>query len=431
MADVLVCASSITGHVAPMLAIASHLRDAGHAVRMTTGSRFGDRVSGTGVEFIPLEGGADIDDSRLDEIFPGRAGTSGLAAVRFDVSHLFVGTMRPQWATLSAELQRRPPDVVIYEGAFTGIAPLLAGSAPRPPVIGVGVIPLTLSSPHVPPFGPGLRYAEGRAARLRNRMLNLLIEKVVLRQQQREAQAAVGDCVPGARLSGYFMNGLRVVDVFMELSVASLDYPRPDLPPNIRYAGPVLPRASSTAQLPGWWAELDGSRPVVLVTQGTVDTRDLDRLLGPTVRGLAGEDVMVVAVTGGPPVERLGPLPANVRAATLIPFDLLMSKVSLMVTNGGFGGVHFALAHDVPLVVAGNTEDKPEVAARVEWAGVAVSLRTGTPSADQVRDAVRGVLKNESYRARAHSIGEDIRRSDALGAIAAEVDARTTMTGRS
>src|SRR5918994_1088381 len=324
-----------------------------------------------------------------------------------------------------APLRRHDASAV---GDVVGRAP---ASTPRPPVIGVGVIPLTLSSPHVPPFGPGLRYAAGRAARLRNRVLNLIIEKVVLRQQQREAQAAVGDCVPGARLSGYFMNGLRVVDVFMELSVASLDYPRPDLPPNIRYAGPVLPRASSTAQLPGWWAELDGSRPVVLVTQGTVDTRDLDRLLGPTVRGLAGEDVMVVAVTGGPPVERLGPLPANVRAATRIPFDLLMSKVSLMGTNGGFGGVHFALAHDVPLVVAGNTEDKPEVAARVEWAGVAVSLRTGTPSADQVRDAVRGVLKNESYRARAHSIGEDIRRSDALGAIAAEVDARTTMTGRS
>ena len=71
------------------------------------------------------------------------------------------------------------------------------------------------------------------------------------------------------------------------------------------------------------------------------------------------------------------------------------------------------------------------MAARVEWAGVGVNLRTGTPSADQVRDAVRSVLEDESYRARAHSIGEDVRRSDALGAIAAEVDARTTMAGRS
>ena len=36
-----------------------------------------------------------------------------------------------------------------------------------------------------------------------------------------------------------------------------------------------------------------------------------------------------------------------------------------MVTNGGYGGVQLALAHGVPLVVAGNTEEKGEIAARV------------------------------------------------------------------
>jgi UDP:flavonoid glycosyltransferase YjiC (YdhE family) len=36
-----------------------------------------------------------------------------------------------------------------------------------------------------------------------------------------------------------------------------------------------------------------------------------------------------------------------------------------MVTNGGYGGVQMALAHAVPLVVAGAKEDKPEVAGRV------------------------------------------------------------------
>ena len=85
---------------------------------------------------------------------------------------------------------------------------------------------------------------------------------------------------------------------------------------------------------------------VVLVTQGTLDTMDLDRLVGPTLRALSGEDLLVLAVTGGPPVARLGPLPANARAAEFIPFDLLMPKISLMVTNGGFGGstTHWATA---------------------------------------------------------------------------------------
>jgi UDP:flavonoid glycosyltransferase YjiC (YdhE family) len=424
MADVLVCASSIHGHVAPMLEIGRHLRGAGHTVRMTTGTRFGDQVTGAGVEFVPLRGASDIDDTDLDTAFPGRSQTKGIGKVRFDVSRLFIDPIRSQWEVLTAELQRRPADIVLYETTFMGIAPLLASPAPRPPVIGCGVIPLTLSSPTVPPFGAGLPYAVGRAARFRNRVVHAGIRHLVLGGPQRDLRAALTDCVPGARWSGYFMDGAARVDRFLQLSVPSLDYPRPDLPPTISYIGPVLPRHSARAALPHWWSELDGAKPVVLVTQGTLDVMDLGRLIGPTLRGLGTEDVHVVAVTGGPPVERLGPLPSNARASTFVPFDVLMPRVSVMVTNGGFGGVHHALAHDVPLVVAGDTEEKPEIAARVAWAGAGINLRTGTPTPDQVRDAVRSVLADDSYRTRARAVGDDIRRSDALGTIAATVDAR-------
>ena len=51
----------------------------------------------------------------------------------------------------------------------------------------------------------------------------------------------------------------------------------------------------------------------------------------------------MVATTGGAPVESLGPLPANARAAEFLPYDELLPLVDVMVTNGGFGGVHFAL----------------------------------------------------------------------------------------
>ncbi len=119
-------------------------------------------------------------------------------------------------------------------------------------------------------------------------------------------------------------------------------------------------------------------------------------------------------------------VPSNVRTATFVPFDVLMPKVSALVTNGGFGGVHYALAHDVPLVVAGDTEDKSEIAARVDWAGAGVNLRTGSPTPYRVRDAVQTVLGHRQYRARAAAIGADIRRSDPRTAIAHEVQARST-----
>ena len=62
------------------------------------------------------------------------------------------------------------------------------------------------------------------------------------------------------------------------------------------------------------------------------------------------------------------------------PTTCLLPHVDAMVTNGGYGGVQQALAHGVPLVVAGDSEDKPEVAARVQWSGAGINLHTGRPS---------------------------------------------------
>ena len=103
----------------------------------------------------------------------------------------------------------------------------------------------------------------------------------------------------------------------------------------------------------------------MLVTQGTVAT-DFDDLLMPTIRGLADEDVLVVATTGKRTLALDGAAgSANLRLERHVPFARLMPFVDVMVTNGGYGGVHFALAHGVPLVVAGQTEDKTEICARV------------------------------------------------------------------
>ena len=134
------------------------------------------------------------------------------------------------------------------------------------------------------------------------------------------------------------------------------------------------------------------------VTQGTIDNADLGRLVEPTIEALGGEDVIVVATTGGRDASQLKvALPTNTFVAEYIPHDLLLPKVDVMVTNGGYGAVQRALSMGVPLVVAGNTEDKPEVAARVAWTGAGINLRTGTPTPGAVRAAVRDVLNDGRY----------------------------------
>lgn len=189
------------------------------------------------------------------------------------------------------------------------------------------------------------------------------------------------------------------------------------------FVGPVSRTRASTVAAPEWWGDLDTGRPVIHVTQGTVANSSWS-LVEATVRGLADEDVLVVVSTGGRPVAEVkrtlaasGDLPHNMRLSGYLPYDRLLPRTDVMVTNGGYGGVHYALEHGVPIVVAGRTEDKVEVSARVAWSGAGIDLRTDTPTPEQVRDAVRTVLAIDRYRSRAGEIGLAIRRSPGPGAV--------------
>jgi UDP:flavonoid glycosyltransferase YjiC (YdhE family) len=115
-------------------------------------------------------------------------------------------------------------------------------------------------------------------------------------------------------------------------------------------------------------------------------------------------------------------VPGNTFVAEYIPHSELLPKVDVMVTNGGFGAVQRALSSGVPLVVAGNTEDKPEVAARVAWTGAGIDLKTGTPTAGRIRHAVRDILDNDRYLRRARELESAYARRNGVAEIAALVD---------
>ena len=285
-------------------------------------------------------------------------------------------------------------DCIVVDSMFLGALPLALGPRrERPGLACVGVMPYASNSRDTAPFGVAFQPGTGPLRRLRNGALNLATEHVVLRDMQRFARR--GWPRPArAGFPGYFVDlQPKVVDAYLQATVAGFEYPRSDLAGTVRYVGPILAPPSQSFERPAWWNELDGGRPVVHVTQGTLDNADLGRLLLRTTHALAHDNLLVVATTGGPDPETIRrDLPANVRLERFVPHDVLLPHVDVMVTNGGYGGVQQALANGVPLVVAGDSEDKPEVAARVQWSGTGINLHTGRPSPAMVGRAVRRVL---------------------------------------
>jgi UDP:flavonoid glycosyltransferase YjiC (YdhE family) len=432
MSHFLLPATPIYGHVTPMVAIGRGLVERGHQVTLLTGRKYADTARTAGLGFRPLPAEADYDDAQLDAWLPGRSRLRGVAAGRHDILGLFVRPLPAQHRALQEALAQEHPDVVVCEAAFLGALPLLGvPAAQRLPVVGVSVTPLALSSPDCAPFGAGLQPDTTVHGLGRNWIISTVLHHGPLRPVQAGLRAALQAVGAPGPVGNYFDQATRF-DLTFQLATPGIEYPRRAMPSSVRFVGPLqLPVAPGLLSdvgrpagrrtdgpgrrddLPSWWGDLDGRRAVVHVTQGTMANRDLSRLMVPTLRGLARDDVLVVASTGGRPVEQLveqhgGPLPDNVRVASFLPYDELLPRTSVMVTNGGFGGVQQALAYGVPLVVAGSTEDKPEVAARVAWSGTGVNLRTGSPGPGRVRRAVRRVLASPSYRREAGRLQREI-----------------------
>jgi UDP:flavonoid glycosyltransferase YjiC (YdhE family) len=436
MTNFLVASSPIYGHVTPLVRIAAHLVSAGHEVRFLTGARFRAVVERAGARHVPLPAEADYDDRDLNRSFPGRSQRSGIRRVLFDIEHVFIAPIPVQTARLHALLADRPADVILLDQAFLGAVPLLLDeSRARPLIVNVGITPLNLSSRDTAPWGLGLPPSSTAPGRIRNRLLTLAVQRLLFGGLHRRFDRTLrGMGLPVSPV--FFLDWPLLADRFLQLGVPGLEHPRSDLPGIVRFVGAVPPpEADGDWRAPSWWADLAAARaagrPVVHVTQGTAATDDLGQLIAPTLRALAGDDVLVVAATGGPdPATVPGEAPDNARVARFIPYTELLPYVDVVVTNGGFGGAQLALSRGIPLVVAGGTEDKPEVASRVAASGAGINLRTATPKTAAILAAVRAVLTEPRYRERARALAAEYARYDALALIADEVAELTGTVGR-
>lgn len=421
MASVLIAALSPIGHIEPLLAVAEDLVARGDRVTVMTGPAHTDAIRAVGAHPHVLPRSADFDDTQFDAA--QRAVRSGVDALSQAVIRLFLRPMPFQAAELCTALGRRRYDAVVVDYGFFGILPLMLGGCPDiPPVLYYTPTPLLLSSRDTAPTGMALPPPRTVACRALYRGLTLVSQKVLLRTAQRAANEMLISL--GARpLPVPLLDAGALADRLIVPTVPSFEYPRSDLPSGVRFVGVVRPRPCDHFVAPRWWAALDADRPVVHVTQGTVDNRDMSRLIEPTITALADADVTVVVSTGGRDAGALAvPIPANTYVAEYVPHDRLLPKVDVMVTNGGYGAVQRALATGVPLVVAGSTEDKPEVAARVAWSGAGINLKTGTPSGATVKAAVRRICTDDRYLRNARRLEAAFARRDGVAEIAALVD---------
>jgi UDP:flavonoid glycosyltransferase YjiC (YdhE family) len=410
LVKILIASTPATGHLNPLLTIGRILIAEGHEVVGLSGSALRERIEGIGAEFHPLPAGADFDLRDILSVVPElKTIPPGPQWLRVAIERLFVNTIPIQHKGLQQVLQDFPAEIIIGDDMIFGVLPMLLGPrSKRPPIVLCGTSFLHWRREDGAPHFIGLPPATTQAQLMEYAAISQEHDRVV----NQPLAHRLKDLGVGPLSMTVFDAVVELADAYMQLTVPSFEFPR-DLPPSVHFIG-ALPIIPNQAPLPAWAYELDGSRKVVLVTQGTLANHNFGLLIAPTLAALANEpDLLVVVTAGGRPIDAIpGPTPGNARLASYLPFEWMLPKVDVFVTNGGYGSVNQAMSFGIPLVTAGLTEDKADVNARVAWSGVGIDLATNEPTPQALREAIRTVLDKPNYRLRASLMADEFDRID-------------------
>ncbi|KAK3498077.1 UDP-Glycosyltransferase/glycogen phosphorylase [Neurospora hispaniola] len=443
-----------TGHITPTLRIASALHARGWPVFYLGPTAHKATISATGVQFLPFLDDADFNDltyfapkgegaiTEKDAVVQGTTSEpTWRDRVFSDFREFFISPIPARHRSLCAALthihQLFPPSsarvVVVAEATSNFLLPLFHG-APLPPSIPkpIGSIALSvmipaLRSAHIPPlvsepieFDTTPAYRERVAKIWRDwemetrGLKELLVEKVeqaggkdfakAMETREREKGRESWALLSGECFVGY--------DHVCQIGVESWFYKTEEgWPANWRFVGAVpksvrvLEEAKQALVDEVKLAREKEGKKVVVVAQGTVEI-DPRHLILPTIQALGGreEDTLVVAILGhrGRTLPKDVVVPANAKVVDYLAYDAILPHADVFVSNAGYGAVMHGIGHGVPMVVAGEEQDKKENVVRVQWRGHGIKLnkswRDDKEYVKELAEAVGKIMDEEEGR---------------------------------
>jgi UDP:flavonoid glycosyltransferase YjiC (YdhE family) len=391
------------GTIPPALALARRVVAAGHIVRVLGPRSIEEKVKTLGADFFPYLRAPDRDPRNPDQ--GGKVGSPASVAIAACAEYA---------EDVKENIASFPVDIIVTDYILTGV--YVAAEAAGIPCASFVPTVYPLPAPGLPPFGSGFFPAKGISGRIRDSVVNFLLQRLwnLNLKKLNETRIQFG-LSPVKSIKDQMLWAGRM----LVLSSSVFDFPVA-LPAHAVYCGPQLEDAS---QLPLWqlpWPDSDKT-PLVLVSLSTTYQAQDDvirRLL------LAVEDLPVhVVVTLG---YSMSPdqfqAPANATLVPFVPHQQMLPHTALAITHGGHGTVLGALSYGVPLICMPMGRDQGDVAARVVWRGVGIKIsKKATPRA--FRSAITRVLNDPGYRDKAKTIASDMARKNEPARAIVELEA--------
>lgn len=290
-------------------------------------------------------------------------------------------------------LRELRPDVVIHD--MWTLAPAFAADVAGIPRTTLIPHPYPVHEPGLPFYPLGLlpaRTALGRAAwralwpAVGTRLPNTRLRRVKTELDSTRTELGLA---PLTGFDGQISEALALVATYPQL-----EYPR-GWPAHVHVTGPMLfERPHPDVDVPA------GGAPLVLVASST--ERDPGHELARTaVDALEAEPVRVVVTLNRRGAVWTRPVPANASVFDWVSYAQLMPLASAVICHGGHGTVARALGEGVPVLVTPRAGDQAENGARITWSGAGLMLSQRLLSVASLRNAVRLLVGDPRFAARA------------------------------
>jgi MGT family glycosyltransferase len=381
------------------LAVARTLRERGHTVSVMTAERKKEMIEKAGMIYLkPARWSASIAGAM------GSSEKSSLASTIADlnrVAHtIFFPHARELMEDLADATATLKPDMIIGSQVTFGV-PAFAQSRGLPWATHCILATYPLPSDHLFPWGLGKgepASALDRVVAAVMRAAGVLIMRPLVREWSRTLSALGISHPPAGTLLEFTLSPYS----YTVPSPPGFDLPRPDLPPQVQYVGACL--WHETGATADWESPFTDDKPLIYCSAGTLVPRVGYSFYRKAIDAVVGEPVNMLAVIGrGIDPAQYGTPPANVVLRDYVPQNPVMRKAAAMIFHGGGATLTSALAQGIPVIVIPFGSDQPENAQRVERLGVGIHLDRNKCTADDVRNALRRVLNEPSYRRNAEA----------------------------
>lgn len=380
-----IVAPPLLGHVDPLIALGTALARLGHRLTLVHVPGAAQLVSGTAVEFSPIDW--HDDDSVLPEYLRQLARADGPIGLPRMIRATVAMTER-LLDRLPATLARIGADAVIADLTEPAGA-LAARRLGIPHVTTVTGLPL-MRDPALPPAYVGWRYRTGGGARIRDWGGHLVAGRLMR---------------PISRVAAEYRGRWRLAeDDTALIQVAQcprlLDFPRAALAPEFHYGAPWrLPQ-------PPRPRPSDDDRPLIFCSLGSLQGSRA-RLFAAMTSACARVGARAIVAHGGglTPAEAAA-LPGDPLVRAWWPQRAILPYCAAAMLHGGFNTVLDALAAGVPIVALPIAFEQPGTAARIARAGAGVVVGAGRYRPATLARALAQVIAVPTYRTSARRMAD-------------------------